>query len=229
MHGLVLSLLVTINKWRDMVRIAVIGATGRTGRHVVEQALGRGHLVTGIARRPEAIAIEHRDLTMVSADVLVRESLVDALAGCEAVVSALGIGSSRAPTVVYSAGIANVLGAMAAASIERLSAISAAPVGPRAAQPFLERRIVMPILDRFFGATYADMRRMEALLADSQVDWVSLRPPRLIDKPATGAYRVDANAPPPRARSLRCADLASALLDVLEREDLQRHAAFVAN
>jgi putative NADH-flavin reductase len=211
------------------VRIAVIGATGRTGRHVVEQALSRGHVVAGVARRPEAVAMQHRDLTMVAGDVLERGSLVDAFAGCHAVVSALGIGGSRAPTVVYSEGIANVLGAMAATSILRLSVVSAAPVGPRAEQPFLERRLVMPLLDRFFGATYADMRRMEAVLAESRVDWVSLRPPRLVDKPATGAYRIHADAPLPRARSIRCADLATALLDVLERDDLQGRTAFIAN
>jgi putative NADH-flavin reductase len=172
------------------VKIAVVGATGRTGRQVVEQALDRDHHVVGVPG---------------------------------------GIGSSRAPTTVYSQGIANVVGAMGAASVTRLAVISAAPVGPRPEQPFLEGRLVMPILDRFFGATYADMRRMEAVLGGSRVDWVSLRPPRLVDKPATGAYRIAADVPLPRARSLRYPDLATALLDVLEREDLQRHAAFVAN
>ncbi len=70
---------------------------------------------------------------------------------------------------------------------------------------------------------------MEAALGDSPVDWVSLRPSGLVDRPATGGYRIDANAPLPRPRSLRYADLATALLDVLGREDLQRRAAFVAN
>ncbi len=211
------------------MRIAVVGAAGRTGRHVVEQAVSRGHHAVGVARQPEAIAMEHREVTSFAADVMDPGSLVDAFAGCEAVVSTLGIGTSRDPTVVYSEGIANVLDAMATASIGRLSVISAPPVGPRAEQPFLERRLVMPILDRFFGPTYEDMRRMEAVLDDSRVEWVSLRPPRLVDRPATGAYRIDADAPLPRARSLRYPDLATALLDVLERDDLQRRAAYVAN
>jgi putative NADH-flavin reductase len=211
------------------VKIAVIGATGRTGRQVVEQALDRDHLVVGMARRPTALQLEHANLEMLAGDVLEPASFADALTGCQAVVSALGIGSSRAPTAVYSQGIANVVGVMDAAAVTRLSVISAAPVGPRAEQPFLEGRLVMPILDRFFGPTYADMRRMEAVLSGSRVDWVSLRPPRLVDKPAPGAYRIAAGAPLPRARSLRYPDLATALLDVLEREDLQRHAAFVAN
>jgi putative NADH-flavin reductase len=210
------------------MRITVIGATGRTGRHVVEQALDRGHHVVGLARRPDTIRLEHRRLTMLVGDVLVRESLAEPLADCQAVVSALGIGSSRAATVTYSEGIANILAAAPGAATIRLSAISAAPVGPRAQQPFFERRVLMPLLDRFFGATYVDMRRMEALLAASQTSWVSLRPPRLIDKPATGDYRVG-SSPLPRARSMRFADLATALLDVLERRDIQRSAAFVAN
>lgn len=211
------------------MRIAVIGAAGRTGGHVVEQAVSRGNHVVGVARRPETIASKHRDVTRFAADVLEPGSLVDALAGCQAVVSTLGVGTSRAPTRVYSEGIANVLDAMATTSITRLSVVSAAPVGPRAEQPFLEGRLVMPILDRFFGPTYADMRRMEAVLGDSRVDWVALRPPRLVDKPASGGYRIDASVPLPRARSIRYPDLATALLDVLEREELQRRCAFVAN
>jgi nucleoside-diphosphate-sugar epimerase len=74
------------------------------------------------------------------------------------VVSALGVGTSRARTRVYSEGIANVLEAMRSHGIGRLAVISAAPVGPRGEQPFLERRVVMPVLERLF-ACYEDMRR----------------------------------------------------------------------
>ncbi len=131
-------------------------------------------------------------------------------------------------TVIYSQGIANVLTAMNANAIKKLAVISAAPVGPRAEQPFLERRVAMPILERVFGATYDDMRGMEALLATSDIDWVSLRPPRLVNKPATGSYRLEATQPLPRARSLTYGDLAIALLDSLDRFDLYRRAVFVA-
>jgi len=211
------------------MRIAVVGATGRTGLQVVERALARGHHVTALARRPEVISQRDESLVTVAADVLDRARLVDLLAGSAAVVSTLGVGTSRAPTFLYSQGIANVLHAMDAVGISKLAVISAAPVGPRAEQPFLERRVAMPILDRVFGATYDDMRRMEALLRSSDVDWVALRPPRLVNKKATGHYRLDAQRPLSRARSLTYADLATALLDSVDREDLRRRAAFVAN
>ena len=211
------------------MRIAVIGAAGRTGLQVVEQALARGHDVTALARRPHLVALRDARLRTGAADVLKLVTLDDQLAGSDAVVSTIGVGTSRAPTTVYSEGITNVLAAMDSNAISRLAVISAAPVGPRAEQPFLERRIAMPILERIFGTTYADMRRMEKVLADSQVAWTSLRPPRLIDKVATGRYRIDADRPLPKARSLTYGDLATALLDSLDRQELYRRTAFVAN
>ncbi len=210
------------------MKIAIVGATGRTGSLVVEQGLARGDHITALARNPEAMSAQHPNLVTVHADVLDPESVGRALQGSEAVVSAVGIGSSRKPTAVYSEGIANILAAMRASSIRRVAVISAAPVGPRAEQPFLERRVVMPILDRVFGATYVDMQHMEKRLAESDLDWISLRPPRLLDKPATGRYRLGV-APLPKARSLTYADLAAALLDSLSREDLFRRPVFVAN
>jgi nucleoside-diphosphate-sugar epimerase len=145
------------------------------------------------------------------------------------VISTLGVGTSRAPTTLYSRGTANVLAAMRTRGIRSLAVVSAAPAGPRAEQPFLERRLAMPILDRFFGATYEDMRRMEEELGESGVDWVALRPPRLVGRGATGHYRLDARKPLPKARSLTYADLAAALLDSLDRPELSGATAYVAN
>ena len=87
--------------------------------------------------------------------------------------------------------------------------------------------MAIPVLQRLFGATYDDMRRMEALLRGSDLDWICLRPPRLVTKKATGRYRIDASRP--RTASITCADLATALLDSLTNPDLYRHIAYVAN
>lgn len=162
---------------------------------MVSQALARGHQVIAVARHPNVAAVQDARLASVASDVLDQDSVIQALAGADSVVSALGIGASRDPTVVYSQGTANILRAMDVHAIRKLAVISAAPVGPRTEQPLLQRRIVMPILERIFGATYHDMRRMEAELERSELDWVSLRPPRLLDKPATGSYRICRGVP----------------------------------
>lgn len=211
------------------MRVAVVGSTGRTGKQVVSQALARGHQVIAVARHPNAVASGDSRQVSIAGDVLDRNSMIRALADAEAVVSTLGIGASRKPTVVYSQGTANILRAMEEHSIRKLAVISAAPVGDRTEQPLLQRLIVLPILECIFGATYDDMRRMESELDRSDLDWVSLRPPRLLDKPKIGSYRLDANQMLPKARSITHADLAAALLDCLDREDLYRGTVSVAN
>lgn len=210
------------------MKLAVLGATGNTGTHVVAQALKRGHSVVAIARRPDQLELRDARLETKAANALDRTALDNAVAGTDAIISTLGIGTSREPSVVYSEGVANVLAAMTSHHIERLVVTSAAPAGPRDEQPFFERLVLMPILERFFGATYRDMRVMEATLKLSSVTWVALRPPRLLEKPGTGRYRV-APKPLPAARSLTFADLATALLDAVERLDSFPRALYVAN
>jgi putative NADH-flavin reductase len=211
------------------MKIAVVGATGRTGRQVVEQALARGDDVIAVARHPEALPLRGPGAAAAAADVLDRAALTAALAGAGSVVSALGIGASRQPTAVYSDGTANILHAMDAHGITRLAVISAVPAGPRAELPFRQRRVIIPVLERFFGASYDDMRRMETLLRGSDLDWVCLRPPRLVSKKPVGRYRLDATRPLPKAGSISYADLATALLDCLARPDLYRRIAYVAS
>jgi len=210
------------------MRLAVVGAAGRTGRLVVEQALGRGHQVRALARQPEKIGVRHAELETVSVDVRDARALSAAVAGCDALISTIGGAPSRGATDLYSQGVANQLQAMAANKIAMLQVVSAAPAGPREEQPFAARQVIFPILWRFFGNQYEDMRRMEAVLRSSSVDWIVLRPPRLVSKPATGRYRVDTK-PLARTRRITYHDLAAALLDVLARDDLSRTAVYVAN
>ncbi len=210
------------------MRIAVVGANGRAGLEVVKQGLKRGHEVSAIARRPAAVRVEHENFKIHAADVLDPVALAPALAGVDAVVSALGIGTSRAATVVYSDGIKNIVRLTGRSGPKVLVVISATPVGPRPEHPFVDRCIVMPILESFLHATYEDMRRMEGVLQGSDVDWISVRPPRLVSRAATGAYRLSTE-PLPRGRKITYADLGTAMLDAIGRTDLYRKVAFVAN
>ena len=116
------------------MRVAVAGSTGHTGTQVVRQALARGHEVIAVARHPAVAARQDARLVSMAGDVLDQKSMIRALADAEGVVSALGIGASRNPTVVYSQGTANILRAMDANAIRKLAVISAAPVAPRAEQ-----------------------------------------------------------------------------------------------
>jgi putative NADH-flavin reductase len=211
----------------DDMKIAVIGAAGRTGRQVVRQALDRGHEVVAVARSPEKLDVSGDRLTVAAADVHDADALAAAVVGADAIVTTFGAAAGRKPVDIYSAGITNVLAAMDGGGIRRLAVISASPAGPRAEQPVALRLLVLPILDRLFGGGYADLRRMETVLARrSDLEWACLRPPRLLDRPASGAYRLDRK---PLSRSLTYPDLATALLDCADGTEPRTGTLYVAD
>lgn len=208
--------------------LTVFGATGGTGTEFVRAALAAGYGVTAVARDPSKLAIRHDHLRTVQGDVLDAASITDSLRGADAVISALGVGSGRGPTTVYSTGVSNILDTMSDMGVGRFVGISALPVTPRDEVGPIQRRLVFPILSWFFGESYADMARMEQLLRGSSIPWTVLRPPRLTNGPARGRYRTAVNAQLRRAGKISRADLAHAMLDALDDSRTRQAAVTVA-
>jgi len=72
------------------VKVLVFGATGGTGRALVEQALEQGHVVTAFARDPAKVRGAHQNLTVARGNMLDLNSVEAAVKGQDAVLSALG-------------------------------------------------------------------------------------------------------------------------------------------
>ena len=81
------------------MKILIFGATGATGKLIVEQALSVGHEVVAFVRNPAKLTHKHPKLTVVRGDVLDAKQVENAIAGQDVVVSALG------PTRPYVAGL----------------------------------------------------------------------------------------------------------------------------
>ncbi|WP_018722277.1 NAD(P)-dependent oxidoreductase [Salinispora fenicalii] len=209
------------------MRLTVFGATGGTGRLLVAQALAAGHEVTAVVRRNMPGPPDPR-LRVVRADVCAPEELRLALASADAALSALGASDARRPTRLYSAAALAIVVAMREASVRRLVAVTALPVAPPAEQDITHRHLVNPVLHRFFGGAYHDMRRLEEILARSDRDWTVLRPPYLSNGPGTGVWRWAVDAPLPRAWTLPRADLAAAMLAATTDSRLVGHAVNLA-
>ncbi|MGH3841310.1 MAG: NAD(P)-dependent oxidoreductase [Pseudonocardiaceae bacterium] len=209
------------------MQLTIFGGTGGTGGQLIRAALDAGHTVIAPARDPSKIRASHPKLRTIRADVLDPLSLNGTMDGTDAVVSALGT-RSKEPTTVYSTGVANIIDTMRRAGVRRFIGVTALPVTPRTEVSLLERLVVYPILYRFFGEGYVDMARMEQLLRASGVDWTVVRPPMLTDRPATGSYRTSVNHHLQRGRTISRADLAAAILRLIEDPDAVRTTVDVA-
>ncbi|MFF7938139.1 NAD(P)-dependent oxidoreductase [Nocardia gamkensis] len=193
-----------------MAAIAILGATGRTGRIVVDRALARGHRVTAIVRRA-ANTVPAPGMTVVTAEPCTPNGLTGLLDGHDAVISALGA-TGRGPTTVYSTSTAEIIAAMRPSG--RLLVISSAGLSiPANAGP--GTRLFARALHRVMRHTYSDMARMEQLLAHSDLRWTAVRPTRLTDAPAGGRPRISLSGESKVGPHTARIDLADYLLDAI--------------
>ncbi|MET8678736.1 SDR family oxidoreductase [Streptomyces sp. NPDC004647] len=198
------------------MELTVLGATGGTGRQVVQQALEAGHSVTAVVRDPSRLPVTGAGLTVVTADVTDPESLLPALEGRDAAISALGP-RGRKQARIAAAGTRAILSALDTCGVRRFAAVSAAPVGPLPeGEGVVARTVLIPLLWAVFRDVYTDLAAMEGEIRRSSADWTIVWPPRLTDKPVTGTYRRVGGGNVPHGRSISRADLAHALLAVLD-------------
>jgi len=186
------------------MRLALLGASGRIGDHVLNWALSAGHEVTALARDPQSLPTV-AGLTVVAGQATDAAAVADVAAGADAVVSALGPRGEKTPALLAAAAEATVA-AMGKAGIKRLICVSAAGA-------FVEddpdmSALVKFILPRVFAKLYADVREMERVVSASDLDWTLVRPTRLVNRPQTGRYRVRPDFAPTGGLSIARSDVA---------------------
>ncbi len=207
------------------MKLTIIAATGGVGRELLEQAVAAGHDVTAVVRNPAKLS---RQVHSVTADLTAPDpaALESAVAGAEAVLSGLGP-HSNADAGIASQGTQAIVAAMKTTGARRIVAVSASPVSttPAPGRPnpprhdpgdgFFMRHLGSRFARTVFGKVYADLARMEDILAGSGLDWTVVRPPRLTGKPLTGTYRTAYGQNLRGGTSVPRADVAHLMLRVL--------------
>ncbi|HEY3956932.1 MAG TPA: NAD(P)-binding oxidoreductase, partial [Streptosporangiaceae bacterium] len=160
-------------------------------------------------------------------------AIEDAVAGRDAVVSALG--HSRRPderraaahSPVCTDSARSITAAMRAVGTARLVVVSGSGPFTDGDGPVM-RFLAKPIAQRVLRDPFADLVAMEEVVRGSGLDWTILRPPRLTGKPLTGRYRTRRELNVRRGLALPRADLAHLILAVCGDPDSYRTAIFAA-
>jgi putative NADH-flavin reductase len=192
------------------MRLFIMGATGGTGRALVEQAINRGHQVTAFVRSPQKLGLATSGVTVVQGDPRNAAELGRAMNGAEAVLSALGppIPFTGRTTIMGDAAKATIE-AMRVASVRRLLSMSGDLQFPDAGPPKLLRVTLLRHL-----AT--DQAEMERVIQSSSLDWTIVRPTRLTNAASTGNYRSERDRMPQKSQPIGRADVAHFMLGALE-------------
>ncbi len=172
-----------------VMKVAIFGASGRTGRPLVGQALERGYEVTTFVRDPLKFGISHERLTVVEGDIMDGSAVESAVLGQDAVVSALGH-AKGSPKNVQTRGTAHIVAAMEKHGVRRLVSLTGAGVRDPRDEPKLVDRAITFLLKRLQPDVLEDgVRHAEAIKA-SGLEWVIVRGPRLTEGSKKDEYRV---------------------------------------
>lgn len=190
------------------MKIAVFGASGRTGLLLVFQALNQGHEVTAYARRADKITITHKNIRVVEGELDDYVKIKEVVAGKDAVFCTLGIDKNK-PSTILSGATKLILQAMEESGAARFICMSSAGVlGGDGG--FWFGKIIMPL---FLKHVFEDKKRQIEVIRQSKANWVIVRPVGLTESPKTGRYKISEGNP--TSKSIPRADVADFMLKLI--------------
>ncbi|GAC1465557.1 MAG: SDR family oxidoreductase [Ktedonobacteraceae bacterium] len=209
------------------MRLSVFGASGRTGRPLVQQALEAGYDVVAFVRDPAKLPLQHERLTIVQGDVTMPVDVEAAVKGSNVVLSTLGqVKDSQKD--LQTIAIKNIVMAMEKYGVKRLISLTGAGVDAPEDQPKLINHIIKLALKTLSGAVLKDALGHVEVIKRSKLDWVIVRGPMLTEGPRTNAYRVGWVGVNTSARISR-ADLADFMLKQITDNTYLRQLPMVSD
>jgi len=193
------------------MKIAVFGASGRTGILTVYQALDKGYEVNAFSRVAQNVTIHHPKIRVTEGDILDFGKVKEAVEDTDAVIVALGQKGDQ-PENLLSQGTANIIRAMRETGVKRIIVMSSAGILGNDSHP-LWTKVLIPLLMR---KIFKDKKRQMELVRESGLEWIIVRPPKLTQSPKTGKYQVTEGRP--ATRSIPRADVADFMLKLVKEK-----------
>jgi nucleoside-diphosphate-sugar epimerase len=208
-------------------RLAVFGATARSGRVIIRQALDAGFDVTGLARSPQKLDIRHPRLKLVKGDARDVDSLARALDGDEVVICMIGYPTPKdpmqevGPVDLYTVMARNLIAAMQERGNTRLIMASSTGVEKSVGRDATAPASSNPTDMWRFNARYlyADMADMETMLLASGLETIILRPGFMVQEPARNDLKVSTEGETPPARVITYEDFAAFVLAQVDSDE----------
>lgn len=208
------------------MRVVIFGASGRTGRRVAETVVARGMDTVAVVRvaRPAApfdplVRVEQRNLDN-------DETIGDLLTDTSGVVCAFG---PHPPFTEHFCGslTQRIIRAMVDVGARRLVCVTGAMASGPSPKVSAPMRRMAAMFERRYLNLVNDRRRQEQAVTESELEWTVIKPPRLTDGLATGNARIGSDVRVGLMSSVSRADLAFAIVSMLENGLHVREAVYI--
>lgn len=194
------------------MKIAICGATGKTGIECIKQALDHGHEVTVMVRDPKRLPTFTKPITVFTGDFNNLDTVKSTIQGQDAVICTLGAKELYKNSGIRARGTRAIIETMKEVGVKRLVVMSSMGIGESWKQLSLFSKalfiLVMP-------AARQDHEAQEQAVRASALDWTIIRPSGLTDVPHVSSYEIGVDLSPKTSRISR-ANVADLILKVIE-------------
>jgi putative NADH-flavin reductase len=170
------------------MKITIIGASAGIGLETVKRALERNHEVHTLSRSEINIPIKDRLKSNIG-DALNKDDLKIAIHGSEAIIVTLGTGKSMKATTMFS-DFAKLLVDIQKETNLKVPCLFVTGFGSGESKNYVGWFVKL-FLKYFLKDVYTDKAKMEEIISNSELEWIIVRPGRLLDKPLTEKYRIE--------------------------------------
>lgn len=207
-----------------MRRICIFGATGRTGKHLVNLVAERGMTPVCLVRKESKEKPMHKSAVLVEGSPLVYDDVKRALTDCDAVLVALNVARKSdwpwaklvSPPDLLEVSMTNIVKAMGETGAKRIITVSAWGVGDSYAE--INEIFRFLINKTNVGTAYAGHEQQEKVLKESNLDWTSVRPVGLSNSEKQKSVRVSIKGDKKLNMTISRKDVARFMLDIVDDE-----------
>ena len=207
------------------IKLAILGGTGKSGKYLVNELLGKGFHFKLLLRSPESFQLKSSFIEIVKGDARDYESVLSLVNGCDAVISTLG--QPRGETSIFSQATRNVIRAMSQYKINRYVVITGLNVNTPSDKKGPKTKMATEWMKSNYPKTTLDKQVEFDILSKSDINWTLVRLPliELTDEKRKVIISLE-DCP---GDKISATDLAYFLIDQLSSDTYIRKSPFIAN
>jgi len=218
-----------------MKKVAIFGATGRTGVHLVNQVAAQDMIPVCLVRKESTEILLHEKAIRVVGSPLVYENVLEVLEGCDAVLCALNIARKTdwpwakliSPANLLEVSMNNIVKAMVEAGVKRVITVSAWGAGDSYSEVNGMFRFLINKTN--VGTAYRGHEEQEAILRESNLNWTAVRPVGLNNNNKHQPTRISQNGSRKLRMMISRKDVAKFMLDILVDDKYYKTAPSISN
>lgn len=207
-------------------KVAIIGGTGKVGRHIASRALEQGYQVRMLVRNPEKLTYRDSKIEIVQGNVQNSKDIQKLLKDCQIVINTFGQLMKEEP--VYSSVTENILEVMSDLQIERYIGVTGGSLtinGDK--KSFLNR-----VGAKFFEIIYSNMmidkkKEWHILNKNKLIKWTLIRLPFIVDGTEIG--NIEENLTDMPGTKITNQDVATFIVNQIESLKYIQKAPFISN